>query len=225
MAPHRIRRYQESDWEGVLDLFQKGLDEYSSPTFHYLLGLPRVLVPLLGGPLALLLVSGSWLLALAACLTLLAALRFIAKYPWTSFGVTALNTDMSDITQTYFSERGSCFWVVECEGQVVGMVGCLPAEEPALRRKRLQLLHLFVALEHRGRGVAKALTRTVLQFAREQAYQEVVLSTSRLQRSALGLYRGLGFQETHECYYSWIWRLVAIPGVHFLYRLKQPGGP
>ncbi|KAL0621574.1 N-acetyltransferase 8 [Plecturocebus cupreus] len=59
---------------------------------------------------------------------------------------------MSDITKSYRSERGSCFWVAESEEKVVGMVGALPVDHPTLREKQLQLLHLFVDIERRCQG-------------------------------------------------------------------------
>ncbi|XP_006877761.1 PREDICTED: probable N-acetyltransferase 8B [Chrysochloris asiatica] len=225
MAPYHIRKYQENDRKGVLDVFSAGLIEYAPTTFRHILKLPRTLVLLLGGPLTIFLVSGSWVLPLMTSLALLVVLRLLAKYPWTEYGVRALNTDMSDITKTYLTEQGSCFWVAESEAQVVGMVGCLPAENPALRRKQLQLLHLFVALEHRGQGMAKALVRTVLQFAHDQGYSEVILSTSALQHSAQGLYESFGFQKMHRLYYSLIWRVIAVPGTYFIYHLPTSQVP
>ncbi|KAM9053713.1 LOW QUALITY PROTEIN: N-acetyltransferase 8 [Megaptera novaeangliae] len=189
MAPYQIHKYQENYCKWVVGLFSKVMTEHLPTTFHHILKLPRTLVLLLAGPLALFLVSGSWVLAFVAT-PLLAALRFLAKYP-IQFEIMSLHTDMSDITKSYFSESGSCFWVVESEEQVVDM-GALPVKKPALWNEQLQLLHLRVALEHRGQGISKALVRTV-ESAWDQGYSEVVLSTSTLQYSALALYQCLGF--------------------------------
>ncbi|KAM5250250.1 putative N-acetyltransferase 8B [Hipposideros larvatus] len=221
MAPYHIRKYQESDCQGVLGLFSQGMIEHVPTTFRHILKLLRTLVLLLGGPLALFLVSGSWLLALMAGLTLLAALRHFVKYSWNQYVVDTLHTDMSDITKFYMSERGSCFWVAESEGQVVGTVGARPFEESSLCKKQLQLLHLSVALERRGEGIAKALVRTVLQFAQNQGYSEVVLSTSTMQHSALALYQHLGFHETHQYFHSKMWVLMSIPLIQFSYPLPS----
>nr|XP_003413617.1 putative N-acetyltransferase 8B [Loxodonta africana] len=222
MAPYHIRKYQDSDCKEVVELFSKGLTEQVPTTFCHLLRLPQTLALLLGGPLALFLISGSWLLALMASLALLTALRFLAKYPWTEREVTALNTDMSDITKTYLSEQGSYFWVAEFEEKVVGMVGCLPAEDSTMGRKPLELVHLSVAVELRGQGMGKALVRMVLQFARDQSYSEVILSTTALQYSAIGLYQSLGVQKMHEFFFSMSFRIVAVPVILFIFRLPSP---
>ncbi|XP_006219694.1 putative N-acetyltransferase 8B [Vicugna pacos] len=221
MAPYHIRKYRESDRKWVVALFSEGMTEHIPTAFRHILKLPRTLVLLLGGPFALFVVSGSWVLALVASLGLLAALRFLAKYPWIQFKVMSLHTDMSDISESYFSESGSCFWVAESEGQVVGMVGALPVKKHAVRKEQLELLHLSVASEHRGQGIAKALVRAVLQFARDQGYREVVLSTSALQYSALALYQRMGFQKTGQFFFSMIHRLVALPSIQFTYRLPS----
>ncbi|XP_024414380.1 N-acetyltransferase 8 [Desmodus rotundus] len=221
MAPYHIRKYQESDRQSVLDLFSQGMVEHAPTTFRHMLKLRRTLVFLLGVPLALLLVSGSWFLALVAGLVLLAALRFLAKYPWTEYVAHSLHTDMSDIAETYLSGPGSCFWVAESEGQVVGTVGALPMEEPTLQKQQLQLFHLSVSLEHRGQGIAKALVRTLLQFARDQGYKEVVLSTTMLQYAAIALYQRMGFQKTGQYFSSTCGRLLAISIFHFTYRLPS----
>ncbi|KAM9585494.1 LOW QUALITY PROTEIN: N-acetyltransferase 8 [Trichechus inunguis] len=182
MAPYHIRKYQESDCKGIPDLFSTGLTEHVPITFCHLLRLPQMLVLLLKGPQVLFLFSGSCLLAFMASLALLTLLKFFTKYPWAKYEVRALNTDMSDITKTYLSEQCSYFRVAECEEQVVGMVGCLPAEDITLWRKQ-ELFHLCVAFEHCGQGMVKALIRTVLQFAWDQGYSEVVLVTTALQYS------------------------------------------
>ncbi|XP_055257203.1 N-acetyltransferase 8 [Moschus berezovskii] len=221
MAPYHIRKYQENDRKWVIDLFSKGMDEHIPTTFHHILKLPQTLVLLLGGPLALILVSGSWVLAFVASLALLAALRFLAKYPWKQFVVTSLNTDMSDITKSYLSESGSCFWVAESKGQVVGIVGARPVKKPTLQKEQLELLHLSVAPEHRGQGIAEALVRTVLTFAQDQGYSEVVLTTSVLQHSALALYQRLGFQKIGQFFLLTRWRLISFSVIQFTYCLPS----
>ncbi|XP_017731998.1 PREDICTED: N-acetyltransferase 8 isoform X1 [Rhinopithecus bieti] len=226
MAPYHIRKYQENDRKWVVGLLSQGMAEHIPATFWQLLKLPRTLILLLGGPLALLLVSGSWLLALMFSLSLLPALWFLAKKPWKEYVDTVLRTDMSDITKSYLSERDSCFWVAESEEKVVGMVGALPVDDPTLKEKRLQLFHLSVDSEHRGQGIAKALVRTVLQFARDQNCSEVVLDTSNIQLTALSLYQSMGFQKTGQSFFC-VWaRLVALTTIHFIYCLpsSQAGG-
>ncbi|KAB1267111.1 N-acetyltransferase 8 [Camelus dromedarius] len=101
---------------------------------------------------------------------------------------------MSDISKSYFSESGSCFWVAESEGQVVGMVGALPVKKHAVRKEQLELFHLW------GLGAPR---------------------TSALQYSALALYQRVGFQKTGQFFFSMIYRLVALPCFQFTYRLPS----
>ncbi|KAL2774076.1 N-acetyltransferase 8, partial [Daubentonia madagascariensis] len=226
MAPYLIRKYQESDRKWVVRLLSQGMAEHIPATFRHVLKLPRTLVLLLGGPLALLLVSGSWLLALMFSFALLLVLWFLAGRPWKEYVDMALRTDMADITKSYLSEPGSCFWVAESEKRVVGTVGALPVDDPTLQEKWLQLFHLSVASDHRRRGIAKTLVRTVLQFARDQGYSEVVLDTSTMQLSAQALYQGMGFQKMGQCFRTLSERLVDVHEVHFIYHLPsaQAGG-
>ncbi|XP_040593271.1 N-acetyltransferase family 8 member 3-like [Mesocricetus auratus] len=226
MAPYHIRIYRGSDHKSVVDLFSRGMDEHIPTTFRYMLRLPGTLLLLLGMPLTLLLVSGSWLLVLLSSLTLFVSLWLLAKHTWENYKVFCLHTDIADIPTIYLSSCDSCFWVAESRGQIVGMVAALPVEDPFLQKKQLRLCHLSVSLEHRREGIGKAMVRTVLQFAQDRGFSEVVLSTSMLQYAALALYQGIGFQKTGESFYTIISRLRKSPIIHLKYCLNstQKGG-
>ncbi|XP_036038610.1 probable N-acetyltransferase CML1 [Onychomys torridus] len=218
---YHIRQYQDSDHKSVLDVFTRGMEEHIPRTFRHVLMLPRTLLLLLGVPLAMVLVSGSWLLALMCIFSLLLLLQLLARQPWKEYVAKCLHTDLADITKSYLSARGSCFWVAESGGQVVGMVGCLPVKDPPLGRKQLELLHLSVPSQHRGQGLAKALVRTVLQFARDQGYSDLVLTTSVIQQGAVSLYLSMGFWRTGQYFMSMFWRLVDIPIIQLKYSLPS----
>ncbi|XP_077884030.1 N-acetyltransferase 8F1-like [Ictidomys tridecemlineatus] len=216
-APHHIGKYQETDCKRVLDLFSQGMVEHVPATFCHGLKLPQTLLVLLGVPITLLLVSGSWLLALGSNVTLLVILWLLARELWRQYVIMYLQADLVDITKSYLSAHGSCFWVAESGGQVAGIVGALPVENAPPGRKQLQLFHLSVALEHRGEGLGKALVMTVLQFARAQGYSEVVLDTSIVQQAALTLYLRMGFQKTGEYFPDKISRLLDVPTIRLMY--------
>ncbi|XP_021047152.1 putative N-acetyltransferase 8B [Mus pahari] len=217
MITYQIRQYQDSDHERVVDVFTKGGEEYIPSTFRHVLLLPRTLLLLLGVPLALVLVSGSWLLAVICIFVLLLLLRLLAGQPWKEYVAKCLQTDMADITKSYLNVHGACFWVAESGGQVVGTVGARPVKDPPLGRKQLQLFRLSVSSQHRRQGIAKALARTVVQFARDQGYSDVVLETSTLQQGAMTLYLGMGFKKTGQYFISMVWRLVDIYFIQLSY--------
>ncbi|XP_012891227.1 PREDICTED: probable N-acetyltransferase CML1 [Dipodomys ordii] len=222
MAPYHIRKYQEQDHKRVLELFISGMEGNSPATFRLMLAWPQSLLLLVGLPLAMLLFSGSWLLAIVCCFTLLLLLWLYARYPWKTHVAKCLHTDMADITKHYLSTPGSCFWVAECGGQVVGMVATQPVRDPPLGKKQLELFRLTVALEHRGEGIAKALVRTLLQFARDQAYNEVVLVTSVVQQGAQALYQHMGFRKTHEGFWDLTPWPMALGTIHLTYHISSP---
>ncbi|KAM4866600.1 putative N-acetyltransferase CML1 [Thomomys bottae] len=221
MAPYHIRKYQKDDRTQVLALFSRGMEEHIPATFRYLLKLPRALLLLLGVPLSLLLLCDSWILATVCTFTLLFFLWFLARFPWKQYVANCYRTDMADITKSYLSSPDSCFWVVECGGQVVGMVAALPVKDPPLEKKQLELFRMSVALEHRGKGIAKALVRTVLQFARDRGCSEVVLDTSEMQPEAQALYQSMGFQKIGKYFMTKLWKAMHICMVQFRYDLPS----
>uniref|UniRef100_A0A3P9IZ71 Si:ch211-195e19.1 n=1 Tax=Oryzias latipes TaxID=8090 RepID=A0A3P9IZ71_ORYLA len=105
------------------------------------------------------------------------------------------SSDLRDVTSSYLRSPDSCFWVAESEGQVVGTVACMPAESaPGC----LELKRMSVRRSHRGRGIAKALCRTVEDFTRDRGYAAVVLHTSMVQTEAQKLYEHMGFKRIRE---------------------------
>uniref|UniRef100_A0A8C2L914 N-acetyltransferase domain-containing protein n=1 Tax=Cricetulus griseus TaxID=10029 RepID=A0A8C2L914_CRIGR len=191
MAPYHIRQ---------------GMEEHIPATFRHVLTLPRTILLFLGLPLAMVLVS---------------VLRLLARQPWKEYVAKCLRTDMADITKSYLSVCGSGFWVAESGIQVVGIVGGLPVKDPPVGRKQLELLHLSVSSQNRGQGIAKVLIRTLLQFARDQGYSDVVLETSFRKTGPEPLYLSMGFWRTGQYFMSVFWRLVDIPIIQLEYSLPS----
>ncbi|GCB79744.1 hypothetical protein scyTo_0019603, partial [Scyliorhinus torazame] len=85
---------------------------------------------------------------------------------------------------------GSCFWVAVLDGNVVGIVAARGNEED----NTVELRRMSVDFDQRGKGIAKALGRKVLEFAVLNNYSAVVLGTTAVKPAAHKLYESLGFR-------------------------------
>ncbi|MZF90271.1 bifunctional helix-turn-helix transcriptional regulator/GNAT family N-acetyltransferase [Streptomyces sp. SID5643] len=80
-------------------------------------------------------------------------------------------------------------WIAELDGRPVGCVMCVRDEAPGAARLRLLLVEPFA----RGLGIGDRLVGTVVGFAREAGYREVVLWTNDVLAAARRIYRRHGF--------------------------------
>ena len=80
------------------------------------------------------------------------------------------------------------------EGQLAGCIGLRKLDEA-----RCELKRLYVRPEFRGHHIGEALIRRILDDAREIGYRHVLLDTLPFLRSAIRLYRSIGFYEI-GCY-------------------------
>ncbi|KAG5260718.1 hypothetical protein AALO_G00295620 [Alosa alosa] len=106
----------------------------------------------------------------------------------------ALHTDMADIEAYYMKPAGSCFWVAMLEGRIVGIVAAQGREDD----NTVELRRMSVDSRYRGKGIAKALGRRVLEFAVLNNYSAVVLGTTAVKLAAHKLYESLGFRHAGE---------------------------
>ncbi|XP_020856797.1 N-acetyltransferase 8-like [Phascolarctos cinereus] len=205
MASYHIRRYHDQDWEPVRELFSEGLLGNMPSEFWHLLKKPRIFLVLLGVPFALVLGSGSLVLCLLSLLGLLAGQWLSFRHCVIRYVDNSLHADLLDIQKSYLSGTGSSFWVAESEHQVVGIVGAHRAKRPIGRGNYLELQRLSVKSTYRGKGLARTLVQTVLQLARDQGYDGVVLETTNSNYPARRLYESLGFWKSHESGYYLNW--------------------
>ncbi|CAO2605629.1 N-acetyltransferase 8 [Lemmus lemmus] len=75
--------------------------------------------------------------------------------------------------------------------------------------------------KHRGQGIAKALVRTVLQFARDQGCSDAVLQTTVLMHGAVAPCENLGFQDTGKSFFNTTAKLLTVSSIHFRYPLPS----
>uniref|UniRef100_A0A8C3RXP7 N-acetyltransferase domain-containing protein n=1 Tax=Chelydra serpentina TaxID=8475 RepID=A0A8C3RXP7_CHESE len=198
MAPYRVRQYEDGDYERVRAIFAQGITEHAPASYIHMLKRPQAQLPFLGLFLAVLAASGSLLVSLVALLLALAGGWLYIRSLWADYVQQSLRSDLLHIRRTYLEAADSCLWVAEAEGAVVGMVGAILPENPSERGRALELKRMSVRREHRGRGIARELCRTVVRFAQERGYGAVVLSTSMVQYSAQQLYESMGFQRVSE---------------------------
>uniref|UniRef100_A0A674I7R2 N-acetyltransferase domain-containing protein n=1 Tax=Terrapene triunguis TaxID=2587831 RepID=A0A674I7R2_9SAUR len=198
MAPFRIRQYEDGDYEAVCTMFGRGIMEHTPAAYIHMLKHPQAQLHFLGLFLAVLAASGSVLVSLLALLLALTGAWFCIWSLWNYYAQQFLCNNLLDIRRTYLEAADSCLWVAEAEGAVVGMVGAVLPDDPSERGHALQLKRMSVGREYRGRGIAKALCRTVIRFAQERGYSAVVLATFMVHYSAQQLYESMGFRRVSE---------------------------
>lgn len=106
-------------------------------------------------------------------------------------------------------------WIAELDGCPVGSVMCVRDDTPGTARLRL----LLVDPQARGHGLGETLVRTVIDFAYEAGYREVVLWTNDVLTAARKIYRHAGFtlvsEKPHRSYGADLvgqdWRLLLKP--------------
>ena len=91
-------------------------------------------------------------------------------------------------------------WIAELGGRPVGSVMCVRDDAPGTARLRL----LLVEPSARGHGVGRQLVDTVVAFALDVGYRELVLWTNDVLGSARRIYQGAGFtlvaEKPHRSY-------------------------
>ena len=101
------------------------------------------------------------------------------------------------VVAEYVDRRGDprqAGWIAELDGERVGSVFCMPAEDGVTAKLRMLLLEPAA----RGRGVGKRLVSECVEFARAAGYQAMELWTVSLLEAARAIYRKAGFQLVSE---------------------------
>ncbi|XP_038135405.1 probable N-acetyltransferase camello [Cyprinodon tularosa] len=195
MANIEIRKYRNEDCETVKELFISGMNEHLPSSFMHVLKQPVTHMLLMCTFCSLMATAKSVLLPVLAVTLLLAGARQMIVHMFNIYIEASLKNDLNSIDETYLKQRNSCFWVAESDGQVVGTVACVPAENAP---EFLELKRMSVRRSHRGKGIAKALCRTVADFTRDRGYPSVILYTSMVATDAQRLYEHMGYKKIRQ---------------------------
>ncbi|XP_075044758.1 N-acetylaspartate synthetase [Mixophyes fleayi] len=187
-----IREFQPSDQEFARRIFYEGIKErIPSSAFRGLKYQPLLQCVYAVLTLICFVVTNSLLVACSVPIILLGMRYYYSRKIILNHLECALRTDMSDIEQYYMKQPGSCFWVAVLDGKVVGIVAARGNEEDNV----VELRRMSVDSNYRGKGIAKALGRKVLEFAMLNHYSSVVLGTTAVKIAAHKLYESLGFKH------------------------------
>ena len=104
----------------------------------------------------------------------------------------------------YAPPKGQIY-LVFVDGELAGCVGMKPSDDSHAELKRLYVRPAF-----RGRNLGETLTRRIMDDARKAGYRCLRLDTLPGLKSALKLYRRLGFREI-DPYYDCL-----VPGTIFM---------
>ncbi|KAF9958305.1 hypothetical protein BGZ72_000617 [Mortierella alpina] len=135
---------------------------------------------------------------------------------WGSEFNPLFNQDVKDIHGYYIQRNKATVAVLE-EVEREMVIGCgillpLPAEdiydtwsaEPESTKvsheglKLARMMRLSLSNEHRGKGYAKMIIQYLVDEAREQKFDRVLVETERLWTSAVGVYKAAGFSIVAE---------------------------
>jgi GNAT superfamily N-acetyltransferase len=132
-----------------------------------------------------------------------AFVEFEAQYTPAAFAAT---TPTADQLQKRWSE-GSV-WVAAQDDQLVGTISAVPKSEG------LYIRSMAVLPAARGRGIGHLLLQVVEQFAMEQGFQHLFLSTTPFLAEAIRLHEQFGFYRTtdppHELFGTPLFTMVKL---------------
>jgi len=105
-------------------------------------------------------------------------------------GTAYADPELDAMYESYL-EPGSCYWVVEGPGGVLG--GCGIARLRDADRSICELQKMYLDSRARGSGLGTGLLRVNLDWARRQGYGSVYLETMPYMDRAQELYKRNGF--------------------------------
>jgi len=106
--------------------------------------------------------------------------------------VHALHEEIDRIDE-YYREHNGGFWVAVRDAFVVAMFGLEKAGADAMELRRM-----YVVPELRRTGIGRLMLRFAENECRRRGFVRLVLSTSELQRAAVGMYRRSGYVLVKE---------------------------
>ena len=116
-------------------------------------------------------------------------------------------------------------FIARLDGHVVGSAHLvLPPRNNEAQAHAAQLMHAYIAPYARGHGLARLLTLSVEDRARELGYHVLNLDVRETQQAAIRLYESLGYHRwgIHPDY-AFV-RGQVVRGYFYAKRLRRPGG-
>ena len=102
--------------------------------------------------------------------------------------------EIAHLEEKYGPPRGR-FYLLYLNGALAGCVGMKPLDETCAELKRL-----YIRPEYRGKKRGEYLTRRILSDAKQEGYRYVRLDTLPALKTALELYKKVGFYEIPAYY-------------------------
>lgn len=106
-----------------------------------------------------------------------------------------LDEELNDLKQKYSGKEGRLLAAVAEDGCIAGCVAYHRLSNECCEMKRL-----YVRPAYHCRGVGQKLAETILELAKKDGFQYMVLDTIEPLKSAVRLYKKLGFQEIKPYY-------------------------
>jgi ribosomal protein S18 acetylase RimI-like enzyme len=122
-------------------------------------------------------------------------LRALAEYPeafTSSFEEDSLKGD--DWYERRLEAPAQTFWGLFEGGELCGMVG-LERESKAKSRHKAKVVGMYIAQEHAGRGLGQRLVDRLIQEARAEGLELLVLTVTQGNSQASNLYERCGFRS------------------------------
>ena len=190
-----IRPYEPRDQQECREIFTQGMEQLVNLVMQVVFPRYCRYIAILSVFAILAAMRWSfWILGLyaLASLMVLAALYVDIYLECWKFINYCLTTDLWDINKSYMTNKGSQMFVAQWEGKIVGMVGL--AHNDTHQSGVAELQRMSVSPQCRRMGIARKLSHELILFARDQKYENIVLSTTSVQKPAMALYKRCGFK-------------------------------
>ena len=100
--------------------------------------------------------------------------------------------ELEDLTEKYGKPWGRLY-LVRCDGEAAGCVALRKIDDVSCELKRL-----YIKPQFRGNGISKKLVQRIISDAKEIGYEYILLDTLPFLKSAIHLYRSVGFYEIEK---------------------------
>ncbi len=107
-------------------------------------------------------------------------------------GFAIHDPEVDDMYNAYHPVKREAYFVVECDGKIVGGGGLAPLKGTYQNIAELQ--KFYILPEYRGRGFGRHLLELCLEYARQQEYKQCYIETVHQMNAAGTLYKKAGFE-------------------------------